>query len=101
MKTKGGKVIFKVSKMIYDLKLPAGLKVKPIPGYIDHYWLDEFPEDLFPIGSFVRHDAIHHGIWLHKSEIDFDDEWLCSKCLKVNNNEDEICIKCGASDPTF
>lgn len=46
----------------YVLNLPAGLRVMPIP-HIDcgGYWLDEFPESMFPRGSMILHDAEHYG----------------------------------------
>lgn len=70
MKTKQVTVIFRGT----ELSLPAGLRVKPVTPYPTQtrpqYWLDEFPADLFPTGSMIRHDAVHYGIWLEESDIE-------------------------------
>jgi hypothetical protein len=43
--------------------LPAGLEVVRLNDPSGGRWvLDQFPPDLFPIGSIVRHDAQHHGV---------------------------------------
>jgi hypothetical protein len=69
MKTKQVTVSFKGQ----SLALPAGLRVKPVAPYPTQvrkqYWLDEFPADLFPPNSIIRHDAVHYGVWLEESEV--------------------------------
>jgi hypothetical protein len=69
MTTKKVKVTFK--KVTYDL--PAGLRVKPITPYPTQtrplYWLDQLPEELFPLGSIQRHDAIHYGLVLEANQV--------------------------------
>lgn len=47
----------------YTIDIPEGLRVVPT-GCEGTYWLDEFPADLFPKGSFLLHDAVHYGITL-------------------------------------
>lgn len=51
------------------ITLPEGLRVAPIPGQVGKYWLDEFPADLFPANSMIRHDAVHYGVWLTEEEV--------------------------------
>lgn len=52
------------------LALPAGLRVKEVPGERGlWFWLDEFPTDLFPTGSMIRHDAVHYGVWLSEDQV--------------------------------
>lgn len=80
MKTKECKIMFGVSRMRYEIHLPAGLRVKPIKGEpgTQMYFLDEFPVNLkppftsFPVDSFVRHDAMHYGIRLSADQVDFE-----------------------------
>lgn len=70
MKTKAIVVQFRNQ----TLNLPAGLRVKPVAPYPTQtrpqFWLDEFPEDIFPRNSIVRHDAEHYGVWLEQSEVE-------------------------------
>lgn len=62
----------------YEIRLPAGLRVKKIEGEagVQQYFLDEFPTNLkppytsFPVDSFVRHDAIHYGIRLSEDQVE-------------------------------
>ena len=55
----------------YTLRIPAGLRVLPITegATAGKYWLDEFPEELFPLRSMVRHDAIHYGVTFEAHEV--------------------------------
>lgn len=71
MKTKELRnVRFQVSSMIYDVDLPAGLRVKAIDREPGYYFLDEFPAAIFPKDGFMYHDAIHYGIRLHESQVE-------------------------------
>lgn len=75
--TKEVRLMFGVSRMRYEIHLPAGLRVKKIEGEAgrQQYFLDEFPINQkppftsFPIDSFVRHDAQHYGIRLNEDEV--------------------------------
>jgi hypothetical protein len=71
-KTKSQKVVFKVSRMVYELDIPAGLRTRLINvgGTKGSYFLDEFPHELFPANSFVRHDAEHYGIVLTPDQVE-------------------------------
>ena len=44
--------------------LPAGLRCKVFHTGQGRqgFYLDEFPRDLFPPSSFIRHDAVHYGV---------------------------------------
>ena len=61
---------FHQGRMIYDVNLQEGLRVKPISGRPGMYWLDEFPSNpkpgftAFCRDSFLYHDAVHYGIRL-------------------------------------
>ena len=68
--TKEVRTTFGVGRSHYEIYLPAGLRVRRIEGEpgVQQYFLDEFPVNLFPIDSFIRHDAIHYGIRLSESE---------------------------------
>ena len=71
---------FQVSTMIYDIDLPAGLRVKPIKGEAGNYFLDEFPSNYpgpdaqkytsFCRDSFLLHDASHYGIRLNENQVE-------------------------------
>lgn len=74
--TKEVKLIFGVSRMRYEIHLPAGLRVRKIEGDgTKQYFLSEFPINSkppftsFPIDSFIRHDAIHYGIRLNENQV--------------------------------
>jgi hypothetical protein len=73
--TKQVKINFGVSNMRYEIELPAGLRVKKITGEPmadpenPQYFLDSFPFVLFPVNSFIRHDAVHYGIRLDESQV--------------------------------
>ena len=77
MKTRGGEVTFgpgHTPLSTYRLTLPAGLRVKRIEGLgagsgLGKFWLDEFPVDLFPLGSIKLHDAVHYGVVLSPEEV--------------------------------
>lgn len=56
----------------YTVTLPEGLKVSFTPAAgsrPDGYFLDEFPEKLFPKGSTILHDAEHYGVWLTPEQV--------------------------------
>lgn len=71
-------------KFPIEIRLPAGLRVKPVEPYPmqtrPEYFLAEFPVSLpppytsFPIGSFYRHDAIHYGIRLTEDQVQESEE---------------------------
>ena len=44
--------------------VPAGLRCKPVAhgSGAKGFYLDEFPVDLFPTHSLIRHDATHYGV---------------------------------------
>lgn len=80
--TREVRLTFGVSRMKYDVHLPAGLRVKPVGDEPMRsqkseplYWLDEFPTKAeepftsFPINSFIRHDATHYGIRLTEGQV--------------------------------
>jgi hypothetical protein len=52
--------------------IPAGLRVAPITRgrTTGKYWLDEFPESIFPRNSIQRHDAEHYGITFEPNEVE-------------------------------
>lgn len=61
--TIGSFVEWSVASMRYATRVPAGLRVRYLPDPSGgRYVLDEFPELIFPLGSFVRHDAEHYGV---------------------------------------
>lgn len=56
----------------YTLDLPEGLGVSLAPEKglePAGYWLDEFPENIFPKGSMVLHDAMYRGIRLTEEQV--------------------------------
>jgi hypothetical protein len=56
----------------YPLHLRAGLRAVFLPAGSNSRWvLDEFPEDLFPRGSILLHDAEHYGIEIQVEQISF------------------------------
>jgi hypothetical protein len=65
---------FGVSRMRYQIDIPAGLRVSKVEPYgtIEkaYYVLNEFPNDIFPFNSFIRHDAVHYGIPLDESQVE-------------------------------
>lgn len=65
-------VTFRVSRMEYSLRLRADMRCRRIDGgsTAGKFWLDEFPADLFPPNSFVRHDAVHYGIVVEPEEVE-------------------------------
>jgi hypothetical protein len=72
MKTKNiENKVWKRGHSTYTTNIPAGLRVlllKYPTG--NHYVLDEFPVDIFPLGSIVRHDAEHYGLPLTPEEVE-------------------------------
>lgn len=56
-----------------EVEIPPGLRVKIVPPYpmqkAPEYFLDEFPEALFPKGSIILHDAEHYGVRLTASQV--------------------------------
>lgn len=64
--------------------LPAGLRIKPTAGYQGQscamWWLDEFPDAVFPPGSQLRREAEEHGILLHAWEVDLTASELDAAC---------------------
>lgn len=65
---------FTVSRMVYQVDLPAGLRCKPITEgtTAGKFFLDELPLELFPANSFIRHDATYYGIVLEPEEVQID-----------------------------
>lgn len=55
-----------------DFTLPAGLRCKAITegGTAGKFFLDELPRDIFPSGSFIRHDADHYGVVIEAADVD-------------------------------
>ena len=55
----------------YTTEIPSGLRVVEILGgsYQGSFFLDEFPEELFPSGSIIRHDAEHYGVVLNRDQV--------------------------------
>ena len=56
----------------YTVELPEGLKVSSAPAGGSAkagFWVDEFPEDIFPKGSMILHDAEHYGIRLTPEQV--------------------------------
>ena len=49
-----------------EFTLPVGLRCKPT-GAPGKFWVDQFPPDIFPSGSGIRHDATHYGIILDEA----------------------------------
>jgi hypothetical protein len=74
MKTK--RVTVKYGPTQHVVTLPSGLECVQIktPGRWDapKYWLDEFPENLFPPDSIEKHDAIHYGVVLMQDQVTKD-----------------------------
>jgi hypothetical protein len=48
----------------HTVSLRAGMRCRQITDGATRgsFWIDEFPADLFPFGSMIRHDAEHYGI---------------------------------------
>jgi hypothetical protein len=55
-----------------QITLPAGLRCTPIRGgsTSGKFFLDQFPEDLFPRNSIERHDAVHYGVVLEPDQVE-------------------------------
>ena len=53
------------------LDIPAGLVCCQINEGTakGNFFLEEFPINLFPINSIVRHDAIHYGVMLTPDQV--------------------------------
>lgn len=70
MKTKACQVEF---RGYGTLTLPEGLQVSPMSplkySQKKLYFLDEFPESLFPKNSMILHDAIHYGVVLNQEQV--------------------------------
>ncbi len=67
--TKATQVHFTAASQTTDygmINIPAGLRVREIQTGRTKgmYFLEEFPNDLFPRNSMIRHDAVHYGITL-------------------------------------
>lgn len=58
--------------LTHTINLPAGLRVSLIAegSNAGNYFLDEFPDDIFPPNSILRHDAEHRGIELTRAQVD-------------------------------
>jgi hypothetical protein len=56
--------------------LPAGLRVKQCSetgqtkAEMRTWFVEEFPEEVFPRDSLERHDAIHYGIRLNRGDLE-------------------------------
>lgn len=59
------------SRIVHTVDLPAGLRCTPITAgaAAGGYFLDQFPPDLFPAGSLIRHDAEHYGVRLTAAQV--------------------------------
>lgn len=51
-----------------DFTVPAGLRC--VPAGLRRFFLDEFPMDVFPSGSTLRHDAVHYGVVLGSEDVE-------------------------------
>lgn len=70
LETAGSRVSWSVSRCRYVTLVPAGLRVRFLPDPSGgRFVLDEFPEDLFPANSLVRHDAEHYGLPLATEDL--------------------------------
>lgn len=58
------------NRMMTVLDIPAGLRCTATTK--GNYFLDEFPSDLFPNWSILRHDAEHYGIALTPDQVTFE-----------------------------
>lgn len=71
-----------------DFELPAGLRLKPITSGLKQkgFYLDELPKNIFPIGSGLRHDATHYGVYIHPDHAEeipgaMEPDWFTNKPL--------------------
>lgn len=51
-----------------DFQLPKGLKCTP-SGMQGQFFLDQFPKEIFPLDSGLRHDAEHYGIFIDAENV--------------------------------
>lgn len=65
MKTKACEVEF---RNYGKITIPAGLRCSPTSH--EQFFLDQFPEDLFPANSMIRHDATHYGVRLNADQVE-------------------------------
>ena len=74
MKTRAHSIKFCPGALPYHLEIPAGLDVAMIHDSQGkgHWMLNEFPQDLFPLGSILRHDITHRYIYLEHDNVETD-----------------------------
>lgn len=72
MRTRAHSIKFCPGVLPYHLEIPAGLDVAMIhDGQGKGHWvLNEFPQDLFPLGSILRHDITHRYIYLEHDNVE-------------------------------
>lgn len=71
-----------------DFELPAGLRLKPITSGLREkgFYLDELPTSIFPVGTGLRHDATHYGVYIHPDHAEeipgaMEPDWFTNKPL--------------------
>lgn len=54
-----------------EIEIPEGLRVTEIKegSTKGSYFLDQFPANLFPPNSIIKHDAVHYGVVLSKDQV--------------------------------
>ena len=85
----------------YEVSLPAGLRIREITegSTKGKFFLDEFPADLFPPNSMIRHDAEHYGIILEPNEVEIgiyhrlstNDLWELNQAAKTAIEAQSAC----------
>lgn len=65
-------ITFKVGNMSHTVHLRKGMRCALITegGTAGQYFVDEFPLDIFPGNSIVRHDAWHYGIVIPSDNVE-------------------------------
>ncbi len=55
--------------MPYDVQVPAGQRVRPIPGEQGMYWVEDLASFLMP-RSIAMHDATHYGLRVKAEDVE-------------------------------